>query len=99
MPQKRWDTILLGTIIGLLLPPLMLVGLHTSNYADKPLFDFLVYAANVAFLAPLLSFCLTLNLAVFFLLYLFKLEMAPRGMIMATFFWGLVIVYFKFLYL
>lgn len=99
MLKQRFDKIWVGVVLGVLLPPIMLVGLHMSKYADKPLFDFLVYSANVAFLAPLLSFCLTLNLAVFFLLYLLKLEMAPRGMILGTFVWGLVIVYFKFLYL
>lgn len=98
MLKKKLDKLVFGVVLGILLPPLMLVGLHSSNYADKPLYDFLVHSANVGFISPLISFCLTLNLAIFFLLYQFKFEMAPRGMILATFFWGLVIVYFKFIY-
>lgn len=98
MLKKRLDKIWSGVILAILLPPIMLVGLHNANYSDKPLLDFLKHSANVGFISPLLSFCLTLNLAIFFLLYQFKFEMAPRGMILGTFFWGLVIVYFKFIY-
>jgi hypothetical protein len=98
MWRIKLDKIWIGFVAGLLLPPLMLIGIHLYNYSEQSLGEFLVHSAKVGFIAPFLSICQVLNLAGFFLLYIGKFEMAPRGVIMGTFFWGLVIVYFKFLF-
>lgn len=50
---------------------------------------------EVGEIATLISLCLLTNLLLFFTLYWTKFEMAPRGVILATFVWGIAIVYFK----
>lgn len=97
MWQRNIDKIWVGVAGGLFLPLLIFGAIYLKNYSSQPLFEFLEEAVRLKLIPSMLSLSLIVNLAVFFLLYLFKYEMAPRGVILATFVWGLVIVYFRFI--
>lgn len=97
MWKQKLDKMWAGEVMGLFLPVFVYTGIYLRHYADLPPLEFMKEAIYLGLMPRLLSISLIINLASFFLLYLFKYEMAPRGIILSTMLWGAVIVYFKFL--
>lgn len=94
----RWDSVPAGLVLGLLMPVLgFFVYGFIHTYWIRPHLD-LQYFINDLFLgtrqfqAPILSLSLIANLAIFFLLNRFRMANAMRGVLIATFIYGLVIV-------
>ncbi len=90
------DHILWGVIPGLLLPILLLETWHSYSFPKYTTYDFWVYIETVKLMAPALSLTLLANLGAFFLFLQFKKYRATTGVLLATFFWGAVIVWAKF---
>lgn len=97
MWKQRLDKMWVGGVLGLFLPVLVYTGIYLRHYSELPPLEFIKEAIYLGLMPRVLSISLIINLASFFLFYLFKYEMAPRGIILSTMLWGAVIVYFKFL--
>lgn len=95
MLKKKFDNILSGAIIGLVAPFLFSVGFYLINYSYTTYKIMIEHYYDVGEIATLISLCLLTNLLAFFIFYWTKFEMAPRGVILGTFVWGMAIVYFK----
>lgn len=86
---------LAGVLIGLILPTIFIFAFYLINYSYTTFIVMIEHYYEVGKISALLSLSLIINLIVFFTLYWRKFEMAPRGVILATFIWGIAIVYFK----
>jgi hypothetical protein len=94
----RWDSLTTGVICGLLTPVIgfCLYGWLYTN-AIRPHLDFSYFVHDLflgtkQYQAPILSLSLIANLPVFFLFDRFRMYFAMRGMITATFIYGVIIV-------
>ncbi|MFY8191293.1 MAG: hypothetical protein ACOVK9_10035 [Bacteroidia bacterium] len=95
--NNNWkDNIFLGFILGLLGPTIGIIGFYLVNYSASTLADFIDLSVKQKLLSPLLSLCCVINLALFYLFIHFEKYPTGRGIILATFLYGLVIVLFKF---
>ena len=97
MWKQRYDKIWAGIIAGLVVPTLFIYLFSLALHSESNLGNVLYHYYSVGKISSLLSLSLLCNLAVFFILYRMKLEMAPRGVILATLIWGIAIIYFKML--
>lgn len=95
MFKKKFDNILSGVITGVVLPSIFIYVFYMINYSYTTFTVMVEHYYDVGRISSLLSLSLLVNLVVFFLLYWRKFEMMPRGVILATFIWGIAIVYFK----
>jgi uncharacterized membrane protein len=86
---------LLGVITGIVLPSIFIYIFYMINYSYTTFTIMVEHYHSVGRISSLLSLSLLVNLVVFFVLYWRKFQMAPRGVILATFIWGIAIVYFK----
>ncbi len=94
--NKSFDNFWLGTFVGLLSPTIGILLFYYSNFYNEELRSFLELSVRQKLLSPLLSLCAVINLAVFYLFIHFERYFSARGVIFATFFYGLVIVILKF---
>jgi hypothetical protein len=90
------DSTILGLIIGLIAPLLVIFGFWKYQFGHTSLIGFYEVMVQSNNLPGLISIGLLGNLAAFFLFYRQKLDISARGVIMATFFYGLIIVVLKF---
>lgn len=95
MRKYKYDKIVWGVVAGLLLPTLAIFIFYLINFSYTSFAITIAHYYEVGELSALLSLSLLVNLGLFFLLYKLDFEMAPRGLILATFLWGMAIVYFK----
>ena len=86
-------------IVILLYSSLVYLGIiifFYSKFSESNLSEFLTISIQEKMLSPLLSLCAVINLAVFYLfIHFYKLQTA-KGVILATFIYGLAIVLLKF---
>lgn len=95
MRKYKYDKMIVGVALGILLPSLFIFIFYLVNYSFTSFAITIEHYYEVGRLSALLSLSLLVNLALFFILYKLDYEMAPRGLILATFLWGIAIVYFK----
>lgn len=94
----RLDSVATGVVLGLLVPVLgfFLYGwIHTTlirPHLDLQFFIHDLFLGTRRFQAPILSLSLIANLGLFFLLDRFALAKAMRGVLTATFIYGVAIV-------
>jgi hypothetical protein len=96
MNRNFKDNILLGFLIGLLGPTIGIIGFYFVNYSTSSFADFIDLSVKHKLLSPLLSLSCVINLALFYLFIHFEKYPTSRGIILATFLYGFVIVLFKF---
>lgn len=90
------DSTILGLIIGLFAPLLVMLGFWQVQFGHTSLVGFYEVMVQSNNLPGLISIGLLGNLGSFFLFYRMKLDVSARGVIAATFLYGLVIVVLKF---
>ena len=86
----------MGLIIGLIAPLLVMLGFWKFQFGHTGLIGFYEVMVQSGNLPGLISIGLLGNLGAFFVFYRQKLDISARGVIMATFLYGLVIVILKF---
>ena len=91
------DSTLTGLIIGILAPMLVMIIFWQVNFGKMGFEDFSELMLRGAKLSGLISIGLLGNLAAFFGFYKAKLDVSARGIILATFLYGAIIIYLKFL--
>ncbi len=90
------DSTILGIVVGIIAPLLVMLGFWQFNFGHMSFMRFRELMIDSTNLPGLISIGLLGNLAVFFLFYKFKLDVSARGVIAATFAYGLVIIILKF---
>ena len=91
------DNTIIGLLVGLIAPLFVMLGFWQVQFGHTSLIGFYEVMVQSNNLPGLISIGLLGNLAGFFLFYRLKLDVSARGVIMATFLYGLVIVILKFL--
>ena len=90
------DSTILGLTVGLLAPLLVMFGFWKYQFGHTSLIGFYEVMVDSGNLPGLISIGLLGNLGAFFVFYRQKLDVSARGVIMATFVYGLIIVTLKF---
>lgn len=90
------DSTILGLIIGLIAPILVMLGFWKYQFGHTSLIGFYEVMVQSGNLPGLISIGLLGNLGAFFLFYRKQLDVSARGVISATFLYGILIVVLKF---
>lgn len=90
------DNTILGLIIGLIAPLIGMLAFWKFQFGHTSLIGFYEVMVQSNNLPGLISIGLLANLPAFFIFYRMKLDVSARGVIAATFMYGLVIVVLKF---
>ena len=93
--KRRFDSVEVGLIPGILLPVLVLLIFWMIRY-DGDLADFLGFFQRTGMLSKLLSLAAIPNLLLFFLFIWTNRTFSARGVIFATFVVALVMLILKF---
>ena len=94
MSEKKFDTLLTGLILGLILPTLTLVGFWIVK-SDRGFVDFLVYFQEMKMLSKMVSLTAIPNLLLFFLFIWTKRNFSARGVVFATLLLAFVMLILK----
>jgi len=94
MSEKKFDTLLTGLILGLILPALTLVGFWIVK-SDRGFVDFLVYFQEMKMLSKMVSLTAIPNLLLFFLFIWTKRNFSARGVVFATLLLAFVMLILK----
>ena len=90
------DSTILGLIVGVVTPLLVMLIFWQISFGKLQFEDFSELMFRGEKLPGLISIGLLGNLAAFFGFYRSKLDVSARGVISATFIYGAIIVYLKF---
>jgi len=93
--QHRFDQILTGFCIGIILPLIIFLITYKVKYSEV---EFIVYLHRIwqmKILLKILSLCVFPNLGAFLLFLRMKYERAARGVVMATFIYAFVVLIAK----
>ena len=90
------DSTILGLLIGAIAPLLVMFGFWKFQFGHTSLIGFYEVMVQSGNLPGLISIGLLGNLGAFYLFYRQQLDVSARGVISATFIYGLVIVILKF---
>jgi hypothetical protein len=93
--RNRYDKILTGLIIGIVLPIIIFLITYEVKYSEMDFAVFLKSMWEMKIFMKLLSLCVFPNLGFFFLFYRNKYDMAARGVIMATFIYAFAVLIAK----
>ncbi|MFZ4798512.1 MAG: hypothetical protein ACOYMA_13525 [Bacteroidia bacterium] len=96
MNKNKFDHLIIGLVLGLLAPTLGIMIFFYSKFSESNLAEFLTVSIQEKMLSPLLSLCAVINLGVFYLFIQFDKLQTAKGIILATFIYGLAIVLLKF---
>jgi hypothetical protein len=90
--RNRFDQILVGMLIGLILPVIIFLFVYLVKYSNT---DFTVYLQSIwqlKVIYKLIYLCVLSNLPVFLLFLRIKHERAARGVVAATFVYAFMIL-------
>jgi hypothetical protein len=96
MQIKQLDHVFLGFLLGVIAPSIAILIFYYLNFSTSDLGSFLNLSVKEKLLSPLLSLCLVVNIGVFYLFIHFEKLFSARGVILATFLFGFIIVLLKF---
>jgi hypothetical protein len=96
MLKNKFDHLLIGLSVGLAAPTIGILIFYFTKFSESSLALFVTVSIQEKMLSPLLSLCAVINLAVFYLFIHFEKLQTGRGIILATFIYGLAIVLLKF---
>lgn len=89
--RAKLDSLLVGTIIGLITPLIVLLVYYQINYSYLKVDSFLMKMLINEVVLPLLSLCVIGNLAVFYLFINKNYILAARGIILATILYAIAV--------
>ena len=94
--KNNFDSIWLGLLCGLLCPSIAILIFYLVNFNELTFANFIIDSVSKKLLSPLLSLCAVINLGVFYIYIHFEKYYSARGVILATFVFGIAIVFLKF---
>lgn len=91
-----FDKMWLGTVLGMIAPMLTMIGYYYYNFSHISVDKFIdhLFAAHIE--SKLLSLCVVSNLLVFFIFIWSEKYLSARGVLLATFIYGGVVMYLKY---
>jgi hypothetical protein len=92
--HDKYNNRILGFVIGVLAPLIILYGVNIYNFPHLTFSTFLITGFKTALLSPYLKIGALFNLAPFFLFINMNRLKTCQGIVFATIFIGLFIVYF-----
>jgi hypothetical protein len=95
MSDKRFNTLLTGLVLALILPALTLLGFWIIK-SDLGFVDFLAYFQKMKMLSNVVSLTAIPNLLLFFVFIWTKRNFSARGVIFATLILAFVMLILKF---
>ena len=93
--RNRYDRMLIGWLIGTLVPIVIFLITYQVKYTEMEFMIFLKNMWKMKIFLKILSLCVVPNLGFFFLFYRNKYDMAARGVIMATFIYAFAVLIAK----
>ena len=87
--------LLKGLILGIV-SPIILFVITVVFFLRYNISDFVNHKINEQNIPAIISLCLLANLAVFFIKLQKNKEQQARGVLLSTFLFGILIIYFKF---
>lgn len=93
--NNKYDTIRTGLITGILLPMLLLLLILQIRSGEFGFEEYLKQTYELKLLPKIISLCLFLNLALFFIFLRLNMLKAGKGIIIAMFIAGSVIILLK----
>jgi len=94
--QKRLDKLSNGIAGGILLPLTFLLIIYLFRYSKIPFSQFIYSLSEMKILIKLLSLGVFFNLLLFFYFYRKGMDKAAKGVIAATFIYGLLALVSRF---
>lgn len=96
--KKRFDSMTLGAIIGLIAPMISLFGFYLVKYSHLTFSKFFNdILLGYGILLPVISLCVITNLLVFFIFIWTNRNHSARGVLLATFVYGGYMMYQKYM--
>ncbi len=89
---RKYNSLTTGFILGMVLPLVVLLGIALVRYPSVPFFKLLTHLWEMKLLVKIVSLCGFVNLLVFTFFYRNRMDMAARGVIMATFFYAVIVL-------
>jgi hypothetical protein len=93
--KSKYDSVLLGTALGLLSPIAIFMIYYIIRYRGMYFPAFLRYLYSGGTFIPILSLCVTPNLLIFFIFIWTKRDKSAKGVLMATFVYALYVCVMK----
>jgi len=93
--QKKYDKILFGLTVGILIPLSIFFGIYLARYNEVAVQEYLRQLWQLRLTFKILSLCGFANLLLFFYFYRKKMDQAARGIIFATFVYALIFLLFE----
>lgn len=93
MYNKR--QLFIGTLIGLLVPAFLMSLIYAIKFGESSVSSFIENAIEQGVAAPIVALSIIGNLGLFFLFLHFEKLWASRGVMIATFLYGLLMLYLK----
>ncbi|MCL3780407.1 hypothetical protein EMN47_08380 [Prolixibacteraceae bacterium JC049] len=93
--KKTWNRLGIGLFLGLLLPWVILLITYTQAANNQSFVSFLEGMWHMRALIKLLSLCTIINVGVFMLFIKTNRLTSARGVLMATFIYAFVVVFYR----
>lgn len=87
------DDVITGFVIGLVAPVLAFLIYYYSKFSAYSLSEIFRYIVTLRLLSPLISLSLVANLLSFFIFIWLKADRSAKGVLLATFVYGAIIVF------
>ncbi|MDB4161987.1 hypothetical protein N9772_06450 [Bacteroidia bacterium] len=94
MKNLKWDTIVTGFLIGVICPIIILYGVNVFSFPKLSYSLFIRTGFETGSLSPFIKIAALFNLAPFFLFINMNRYRTCQGIVFATIFVGLFVVYF-----
>lgn len=91
--QRQSDSLITGFSWGIMLPVIILLLIYFVRYRGIPLTRFVIDLQELKLLFKILILCGFANLAIFFFFYRRRMDKAAKGIIMATFVYGILVLF------
>jgi hypothetical protein len=90
------DTLARGLIVGIIAPFFGFYFYKLSFFSYWNMQEFFQHLVDIGKLSAVISLSIIINAAVFFLFLHKDWELTARGVLLATFLYGIIIIYLKF---
>lgn len=97
MSRKKWNSMKLGLLLGILWPFLIMTGIYFTRFSTTDFKVFWHKLFEMQIFTKYLSISVYPNLLLFFIFIWRNLLLSARGVLLATFLYGFVVIIFKFL--
>jgi hypothetical protein len=93
--QKKLDKLLIGTLIGIIMPLLVFGSIYLIRYHAVPIRQYISLLWSHQLLIKLLSLCAIPNLLFFMLFINTQRLRAARGVLLATFIFAFIVLIYR----